>query len=258
MVHPLVMESASSLAPKPRRIGTPSADESATILAAKLRAREPFFFVLFGDGAIECMSHRKGMTCDREPYTEALGAELLVAWLMLKCRSGGRVLVGDWQSASFDGSSEHARYAEEYALMLEGWQPEMLHFESLLLMRESAALVDFYRAVKEDPRKKLYMGPVECGGAAKMLGAEHLPTPMHDLFGHVGRLTRELERKPFDVLLYGAGMAGNIPAVRSWVAHPERTYINLGSGIDPLFFGRKTRRQQISPERARVLFKELL
>lgn len=257
MVHPLVMESASSLAPKPRRIGTPSADESATILAAKLRAREPFFFVRFGDGAIECMSHRKGMTCDREPYTEALGAELLVAWLMLKCRSGGRVLVGDWQSASFDGSSEHARYAEEYALMLEGWQPEMLHFESLLLMRESAALVDFYRAVKEDPRKKLFLGPVECGGAAKMLGAEHLPTPMHDLFRHIDRLTHELQRKPFDVLLYGAGMAGNIPAVRSWVAHPERTYINLGSAMDPLFRG-KSRRQQISPERARVLFKELL
>lgn len=241
----------------PFRYATRSADESAAFLAGKLRAQEPFFFVRYGDGALECMMHHRGMTCDREFYTEKLAAELWTAWQVLS--RGQNVFVGDWLSASFDAGSLHARYEWDYAKLLGKWKPEFLHFEALLLMRESAELVDFYRAVKEDPRKKLYMGPVECRGAAAMLGAEHLVTPMHDLLGHVDRLTKELEQREFDVLLYGAGMAGNIPAVRNWWKHQQhRTYINLGSAMDVLFMRHKTRRQQISPERARVLFKELL
>lgn len=245
-----------SISETPTRYNTLTADESAAVLAGKIRAREPVFFVRFGDGAIECMRQANGMTCDREPYSMKLAAELWTIWEVLK--RGRNVCVGDWLSASFDATSLHARYEEDYARLIGDWKPEFLHFESLLLMRDSEALVDFYRAVKQDPRRKLYMGPVECGGAAQMLGAEHLPTPMHDLLRHVDRLTHELERKEFDVLLYGAGMAGNIPAVRTWWKHQDRTYVNLGSAMDPLFMGRKSRRQQLSPERARQLFRELL
>ena len=90
-----------------------------------------------------------------------------------------------------------------------------------------------------------------------MLGARHVITPMKDLHRHLDSVSHELRREPFDVLLYGAGMAGNIPAISNWVVYPERTFINLGSALDPLFRG-KSRRQQISPERARVMFRELL
>lgn len=240
-----------------RCYATLTADESAAVLTNKIYRQEPFFFVRYGDGALECITGKRGMTCDREPYTEALGAHLFTAWKAL--RGGKNVYVGDWLSASFDPTSEHARYAEDYAALIDGWTPQgWLHFETLLLMRESEALVEFYRAVKGDTRRKLFMGPVECAGAAKMLGAAHLATPMHDLFRHVDRLTHELETREFDVLLYGAGMAGNIPAVRNWWAHQDRTYVNLGSAMDPLFMGRRSRRQQISPERARGMFRELL
>jgi hypothetical protein len=30
-------------------------------------------------------------------------------------------------------------------------------------------------------------------------------------------------------------MAGNVIAVESWARHPDRTYISLGSALDPLF-----------------------
>ena len=247
-------------APLPLRCYTAlSADESAVYLAQKLRASEPFFFVRYGDGAIECMTGKHGETCDHEPYGPSLGTELQKAWraLMCGCCTYPPVLVGDWLSASFDEKSHHARYEKEYDALVSMGAPDFLHFEALLLMRESEELVDFYRAVKEDSRRKVFMGPAECAGAAAMLGAEHLVTPMRDLFSHADRLTYELQRKSWEVLLYGAGMAGNIPAIRSWVRYPERTYISLGSAMDPLFRG-KTRWQQITQQRARILFRELL
>lgn len=231
------------------------ADESARALTAKIRRQEPFFFVRYGDGALECINSFAGSTCDGEMYGPVLGAELLLAWESLM--QGKHVYVGDWLSASFDGSSEHARYTRQYARLVGKAAPIWLHFEALLLMRESQALVDFYRTVKADTRRKLYMGPAENAGAARMLGADHLVTPMKGLFECRGVLLKKLLASDFEVLLYGAGMAGNIPVVKCWEQYPDRTYVNLGSALDPLGRG-KSRRQQISPERARELFKDLL
>lgn len=250
-------------APPSRCYTSLTADQSASVLTSMLIAKEPFFFARFGDGFLECVSGKKGQTCDREQYSEELGGRLLIAWfaLMAAATNPGaspQVYIGDWLSASFDSSSEHARYAEQYSQLIGHAKPIFLHFEALLLMRESQDLVNFYRAVKRDPRKKLYMGPAENAGAANMLGCEHLVTPMSSLFGHVDRLTTDLiDIRDFDVLLYGAGMAGNIPVVRCWEAHPERTYINLGSALDPLGRG-KSRWQQIAVDRAKRMFRELV
>jgi hypothetical protein len=239
----------------PARYATVNADTSATILAAEIRARDPFFFVRYGDGALECIRGKRGQTCDREAYSDFLGAELRRCWESVV--NGPNTFVGDWLSASFDSLSEHSRYAEDYAELVGDADPTWLHFEALLLMRESAALVDFYRAVKEDPRRKMFMGPAGNAGAARMLGAEFIETPMENLLAHTGALTDELITRDFDVLLYGAGMAGNIPAIQCWERFPERTYVNLGSAMDPLFRGR-SRRQQIPADRARRLFSDLL
>ncbi len=233
-----------------------SADQTAALFAAKLRAREQFFFIRYGDGAIECIHERgRGRTCDGEKYSGQLGDALLDSWDRV-LDNGAGVHVGDWLSASFDGDYSSA-YEIEYRELLSDRHPVMVHFEGLLLMRESAALVDFYRAVREDPRPKLFMGPRANAGAAGLLGADFLEVPMVDLFARVGDITHELRRHPFEILLWGAGMAGTIPAERIFAEHPDRTFINLGSALDPLFRG-KSRSQQISPARARALFGELL
>lgn len=231
-----------------------NADQSAALLAGKIRRQEPFFFLRYGDGALECMSGAEGHTCDGEQYCPLLGLELLNTWRAVY--RDRNTFVGDWLSASFDTKTIRARYEEQYRELIGDASPNWLHFEALLLMRQSPALLDFYRAVKLDPRRKLFMGPAGNAGAAKMLGAEFLETPMSNLFTYTAELAKELDRE-FDVLLFGAGMAGNIPAVRCWERYPERTYISIGSAMDPLFRGR-TRMQQLLPNRARMFFRELL
>lgn len=239
------------------QVATLTADETAILLTRRLRQHAPFFYVRYGDGALECIHKGAGVTCDGERYSPELGHALLDAWVTILGLP--EVYIGDWATASFE-AGDRTRYTAEYEALIAmggGERCQRVHFEALLLMRESEALADFYRAVARDSRQKLYMGPAECRGAAKMLGADHLVTPMADLYADTPRLTNELMGRQFDVLLYGAGMAGSIPAAQCAAVHPERTYINLGSAMDPLF-RRQTRRQQLTPARARRLLQDLL
>lgn len=246
---------AAATATKTR--ATLTADESLARLTSDLKAKRPFYFSKFGDGFLTCVYGGPGFTCDGEAYTPGLAGLLIDCWRkMLKSE---RCYLGDWMTASFERGPEMAREWED-SLHLPGIKSMLatwLHFECMLLMRESQELVEFYGAIKRDPRKKLYMGPVGNAGVAEMLGAEHLVVPMGGLIKQIPALTETLQAADFDVLIYGAGMAGNVPVTRCWERWPERTYINIGSALDPLFW-KKTRRQQISQERARVLLKELL
>ncbi len=230
---------------------TLTADQSADFMSHKLRCEKPFSYWRFGDGFLECVAGKRGGTRDGEEYSGPLAAQLMRCWNAIL--EGRDVYLGDWLSASFDSSSEANRYTEQYAELVRGASVNWLHFEALLLMRESEALADFYRTVRNDSRRKLFMGPAVNMGVAGLLRADFLETPMRHLFLDVKKLTDELLRHKFDVLLFGAGMAGNIPAVNCWQEHPERTYISLGSALDPLFRGR-SRAQQLPAAHAWRMF----
>lgn len=234
---------------------TPTADQSAAFLAQKLRAREPFGYFRFGDGFLELVAGKQGGTRDRERYSPWLAKELREAWDALLQMPN--LYLGDWRSASFIGSTEHTRYTEQYEALVGDHTPGFLHFEALLLMRQSRELRDFYEAVRTDTRRKLFLGHFR--EAANFLRADHLPCSWaNGLQQQELRIIEgELERRQWDVLLYGAGMAGTIPVVKAWAKHPERTVINTGSALDPIA-GRKTRQQQLAPEIARSVFREVV
>lgn len=232
-----------------------TADETAALFARKLRRQEQFFFLRYGDGALECIHGLgRGRTCDGEAYSVELGRALVDAWNDIT--NGPNVYVGDWLSASFDGDLSTA-YEQQY-LELVGIRPiRFVHFEGLLMMRESESLLEFYRAVREDSRRKLYVGPAECAAGADLLKADFFEVPLHDLFAHVEDIGKRLVKAEFDVLVWGAGMAGSIPVADAFFEHRDRTFINIGSGLDPLYRG-KTRSQQISKERALAFMAEFL
>lgn len=249
-----------------------SADESADILTESLQRKSPFIYVRFGDGALECIFGKVGRTCDGEVYTDNLGAELKRVWSLLFTKP--HVYVGDWFSASFDPQSMDGLYKQEYLNLigsalnqvehrLDGslrptYSPNWIHFESLLFMRDSTSLIEFYYTVRNDSRKKLLMGPKAWAGAATILKCEFLEIPLSpNLFRSVNDIKLALNGLDFDVLLYGAGMAGNIPVIDLWNSHPERTYINLGSALDPIYRG-QTRKQQIPHKRAVEMFESIV
>ena len=233
-------------------------DESALVLTGEVLARSPFFFIKLGDAAVELVNGYGRKTCDGEMYTNALADALLMSWKRL---SGlhKNLYVGDWRTASFSGPSDRSRYDAEYRILMGAVHGTLLHFECLLLMRETDALLGFYRAVREDTRRKLLMGPVAWEPLAKVLKCDFLPLPvMANLFSINEQVANELKRSDFEVLLYGAGTAGHVSVVDCWEAHPERTYINLGSALDPACSRGKTRKQQLAPHRAKAFLERLL
>ena len=225
------------------------ADQSAEILTYRLIGQEPFIFVRYGDGALECIAGKTGGTCDGELYSKLLAEDLVRCWNLLFTRPE-QVVIGHWLSASFDERSVSNRYESEYQALISqapntGTNPTFIHFESLLLMRDSVELVNFYKAVRNDKRKKLLMGPATWMPAADVLNTAFYGIPViKDLHALKDEIRIGLDIRDFDVLLYGAGMAGNIPVIDHWNANPEKTYINLGSALDPLYRGR-TRKQQL-------------
>jgi len=241
---------------------TPDADESARELTRALRAHIPFYFIKLGDAAVECINGYKSHTCDGELYTPELSEALLSTWDTLGKYSrdyGTRLFVGDWQSASFSGPNDKSRYSQEYARLMERVPTAVrLHFECLLLMRDTPELLDFYRAVRNSPKRKLLVGPSSWAPVAELLACNFLALPvMPRLLTIRKQLTYELLSQDFDILLYGAGMAGHVSVIDCWKQHPERTYINLGSALDPATSRGKTRRQQMEPNHARMFLDRL-
>jgi hypothetical protein len=236
---------------------TPDADQSAYILTGMLRARDPFYFIKLGDGAIECVNGYGRGTCDGERYSKELGVELERSWRALA--SHPNLCVGDWMTAAFDARTERTRYADEYGrLMAHAVSTRWLAFDALLLMRETDALLGFYRAVQDDPRPKLLMGPREWEPLAELLKCGFLGLPVvPNLFEHRTRIADLLRSRDFDVLLYGAGLAGHIPVIDCWKMFPRRTYVNIGSALDPACMRGRTRSQQITPNRARAFLNRL-
>lgn len=238
---------------------TPSADASAIILTERIRSHQPTLFLRFGDGAVECIhgpsNPKFNHTCDGEVYSPALGAYLRLA---LRAVNGGdteNVFFGDWRTAESPGSKPQRIL--EWECLIRPNTRKLLHFEALLLMRVSEALLDFYRAVRADRRRKLFVGPACNHGAARMLQADHLVVPDRDLFASTPWIRTQLDRLDPQLVLFGAGMAGNGPVIGHWSEHQDRSYIALGSAMDPLFKGR-TRSNQIRQDQAQKLFKEML
>lgn len=234
-----------------------NADESVELLTKKILAREPFYFTKYGDGAIECIFGVGSgkQTCDLEVYTPHLAVQLKAAWDSLV--SAPNVYVGDWLSADFNGNYTSA-YPEYYQKMLGTAKPVMLHFECVLLHRRSLSLAAFYRTLKHIDAKKVMIGPKEMQQAAIDLNCfKFIETPMVDLYNNLDSIERKLLADPFDIVLYGTGMAGNIPITNVWKKHPDRTYINLGSALDPVYRG-KTRTAQLPLHEIRKLMNGIL
>ncbi len=232
-----------------------SADESAILLSRVITTQEPgVFFVRIGDGAIELLQGSKGQTCDGEVYRGDLAVAMGSAIVALK--RGRAVIWGDWRGAV---GGSRPKYCAEWEALIGPADKVLIDYEALLLMRESEALVEFYRKAKADPRRKSWVGMgSNTAGAMKLLGCGiSISLGTGGQFDNIDVIIGQLEALKPEVVYFGAGMAGLCAVVRYWEAHPDTVCIHLGSALDPLFTG-CSRGGQLSRIKAHHMLRELL
>ena len=249
-------------------MSTPSADESAVILTNKLKAKQPFVFLKFGDCTLWWMAGKPVQSANGEVYRPGIDKELRDAARTLN--SLPHVYFGDQLTCS------SGPYLEKEQHQLVRWTPNAwtrdsrwVHFETLLLHRLTPELLEFYRVLKARPRK-LFCGGTHLIQAADMLGCSRfgwvLPVDSHNSHSRTDSICKFLINgaqhqnptgEPWEILLLAAGHGSKLIAATLASKFPDRTIIELGSALDPLFVGR-TRSEQVSQEAAREYFKELL
>lgn len=236
--------------------GVFNADMGARTLAWRIREQKPFFFVRIGDGAIECIrgSGRAGHTCDGEEYNRALAGKLAASISTLRA-GGDTVIWGDWRTAT---AGSAPTYTDEWAKMVDAPNRLRIDYESLLLMRESAALVEFYKSVRNDSRSKLYIGRDALAAGDLLRCKSVFLTPMGMGWREHYHMLKALSAIRPKVVLFGAGMVGLTAVVDYWQGHADVTCIHLGSALDPLYQPRATRAGQLSKEQATNLMEAIL
>ena len=131
-----------------------------------------------------------------------------------------------------------------------------LHYETFLLMRLTKELRDLYRVIATDPRPKVLIAPSRLAGAANLLRAKHVQVPLRGACGVVQELVYSLQHKEWEVALFCSGRSAKLAMAALCQEFPERTYLDLGSALDPLF-GFQTRTGQVSTKQAWEYFAEL-
>lgn len=243
---------------------TPSAEETCTILAAKLQKREPFIFTKFGDGDVQFMYNlRDGRTADGEVNCPALSAGLWLAWMTLASQPTS--YVADFKTYSDFGPRDEQKHFAEWEEMVAlagvnpwpGPLPTLVHMEALLSNRLSPELRHFYEVLRSDPIEKVLVAPARLSGACRMLRCSLYEIPLATAWEVAEEAVERLDRSTAEVLIFCAGRASKLIMAGLMKRKPGRTMIDLGSGLDPLFCG-QTRGVQVDQAAALKYFSALL
>ena len=195
-----------------------------------LESRTPFAFTRFGDGEFECMAGNSGRNWDGCDYSPEFMIALIDSFqflsrqpnVYLAQRCPPRLRSKISEVINLNGN----RYYDAEALIFHNITPE---------------LGPFYRALIDDPRRKVLVGPQEHYGANKLLGCElqiqvRRPNAFQDR--DATRACLIAEHKPDTVFLFCAGMTAKVLIADLLKYGPDITCIDLGSALDPIYIGR--------------------
>lgn len=246
----------------------PTPDESRVFLSMLLRQQIPFVYDKIGDYQLEVMWDlwdTGRQTCDGERSFPTSKDLLWEYWDTLKAVALKRlVLIGHWLHGPTHGPDNEMLHESEYRTMCEHAYFRYLDHTAPLLMTLTPALIQFYGALRNDTRRKvLVSSSLVATEAPQMLQADSFiipgPEDNRDPGEFLPQLSGQLNERDDDILILAAGPKSNLLLghLLRYPSAADKTFINIGSGLDPLFLG-KTRSEQVEPEAAREYFKELL
>jgi hypothetical protein len=207
--------------------------DTVDLIVGLIDKREPFCHVRFGDGDVMFASGvGSKITGDGEEFTPELQQSMITSWYLLM-RAKVRLLVGDVESYDVsDGCEAEWNVLRRSGEWVRGEPLQTVHIEALRCSRRYAPLA--YAAIRNDKRRKVYVGPERHAPLAEWLGAEHLSIPLHTFHAQTRLTMSQMLMLQPQVLLLAAGRGGKMLQSYVSAAKPEVTQIDIGSGLDLL------------------------
>lgn len=208
-------------------------EETLKLFIQNLNDFKPFVFTKFGDGEAICMSGQfkdGDINCDKQPYSKELGKKLLASAYFLSKQKN--VFIGEW---NYDG------YADVLSDLFQDLNFNYVDYETILHTENSPLdlLGEFYGALSASPLRIVYICPRFLTRAANYFGASPVfisqPFDITQTTVNIGK---------YDIYLYSAGMASKVLIHELLGKYPSTTHIDIGSGLDNIFYG-NTRAKQL-------------
>ena len=211
------------------------------IFKNKLLKGENFVFTKFGDGEIICMLglYNDGDTnCDYQKYSNDLAEKL---WDAAQYYSKNeKIYIGEWNDI-FGGEFKNELQRKDIIFQYVPYD-SVLHIE-----RENISdVVEFYKTLKFK-EKKIYVCPERLQDAKAFLDCEVLFVKENDAFSEYESIKNKLLCTDSTIFIYSCGLMSKVLIHDVLKNYPNTTHIDIGSGLDNLFYG-ITRSYQIDKE----------
>jgi len=223
-------------------------------LTELVRTNTPCVFLKYGDGESEAAvsfldkTYRNG-NCDGTPYTEKLGKMIIDSLKVFKDKPN--VYLGG--------------HIEEIWEDIIGFPLQWCVYNSIIVKDiENMETLSFYKALKENPRKKLYIGNAQMGKACRVLGAyKHIQIDAINWFEEsfeetLEAVKKEVENDSQTMILTSAGMGAKPLVGELYKLFPKAIFLDLGSALDLLCTGKITRDHHTNYQDIKNYFQELL
>jgi hypothetical protein len=210
-----------------------------------------FTFTKFGDGEIICMlgRYQNGDTnCDKQSYSKILADKL---WESANIFSKNTdVFIGKWEeifSEEFEKALDEKGISFNYAPY-----GTFLH----IVQNDLDKVMLFYKALKS-AEKKVYVCPGKLNQVKSFLNCKIITVQENEAFSDYEMIKELLLKDDFNIFLYSAGLMSKVLISDILKIRPDTTHIDIGSGLDNLFFG-ITRSHQVSTEQLKDLYSKII
>ncbi|MEX0642052.1 MAG: hypothetical protein WD468_05095, partial [Pirellulales bacterium] len=221
-----------------------------------IREQEPLHVIKFNDGEWHAMAGRGGANCDNHKYSGRLQKEMRSAYRELRSSA----FISDY-IVNHSMHPQHNRLAEKIGLP-RNWFVNfaMLHHRPYRGRFDCRTheLKEFYRAIRDDPRMKIFIGPKRLQPDVFLQTTQRIDVPMSNAFDVIGRLSvaaTSIAKQVSPVFLTSCGFSSCILARDILRVNPSATVIDLGSALDPILFG-ITRSAQLSTQELRDFYSD--
>jgi hypothetical protein len=213
----------------------------------KILKDESFVFTKFGDGEIICMLNlfKHGDTnCDYQSYSNYLSQKL---WESAHHYSNNpKIFIGEWKEL----------FVEQFASELKRRNITFQYcpYESVLHIKRDDIqdVVSFYKTLKNKD-KKIYVCPNRLNQAKEFLNCDILNVSESEAFSDYESIKNQLISSNHKIYMYSCGLMSKVLIHDVLKIRPDTTHIDIGSGLDNVFYG-ITRSYQLEKEEILAMY----